>query len=270
MLAESRIFVSASAIFMKRSSSSAGLTTYGWQGEYTASGAKRYRSVAYSAPKRIENTTLSPAQQMAVDKRANLKVKQYVARHADKRVTKRYTGLISSSSAGGIFQVQNFTRGDNPVNNVSGEKITPTRVEINWVWDNTSVTGSLYSNCRHIVVQAKGDMDPTIDYFYDLNGSFQAPLATKNWPNRKNFKVLYDSGAIPFSCQEGHPNANGLMINGHIVITKNLSPMYLAPVSTDDVRVSRNNIYVLHMTDSALEPHPVFYAECQIEFTDEM
>jgi len=237
-----------------------------YQGRY-----KRRRTSSYSAPKRIENTALSAAQTMAVDKRANLKVKQYVARHADKRVTKRYTGLISSSSAGGMFQVQNFTRGENSVNEASGEKIQPTRVEINWVWDNTSVTGSLYSNCRHIVVQLKGaDPAATIDYFYDLNGSFQAPLATKNWPNRKNFKVLYDSGAIPFSCQEGHANANGLMINGHIVITKNLSPMYLAASGASDLVVTRNNILVLHMSDSALEPHPIFYAECQIEFTDEM
>ena len=255
---------------MKRSYSSAGLTTYGWQGDYAASGAKRYRSVAYSAPKRIESTALSAAQTMAVDKRANMKVKAYVARHADKRVTKRYTGLISSSSAGGIFQVQNLLRGDNPVNNCSGEKITPTRIEINWVWDNTALAGSLYSNCRHIVVQLKGDGDPTIDYFYDLNGSFQAPLATKNWPNRKNFKVLYDSGAIPFSCQEGHPSATGLIANGHIVITKNLSPMYVRAVAENDIQVTRNNIFILHVSDSALEPHPIFYAECQIEFTDEM
>lgn len=234
--------------------------------------SKMARTFAYrnSAQKRIEDNALSAAQTLAVDKRAALKVRRYVRAHADKRVTKRYTGLISSSSAGGLFQVQNLQRGDNPVNAVSGEKITPTRVEINWVWDNTSVAGSQYSNCRHIVVQAKGDMDPTIDYFYDLNGSFQAPLATKNWPNRKNFKVLYDSGAIPFSCLESHPNSNGLMVSGHISITKNLSPMYIAPVAENDIRVSRNNIWVLHMSDSALEPHPIFYAECQIEFLDEM
>lgn len=276
MLAESHIFVSASVIIMKRSY---GMTTYGWQGEYGASGAKRFRSVAYTAPtKRIENSALTAPQLLAVDRRITRKTKRIIKGMAEKKYYIGSSGTQSITQAGAIVNVMGDLRRGDGVSEFDGNRVRINKATFRWTWDLTATedeTAALYGSVRFIIVQGKGDINTVVDsevsYFLNIESAIFAQLSQWNPLTRHNFKVLYDSGPQTATTTNGFTGALGCAWSDQCTLyQKQLSPVFFGTEDNNPPNVIKNPLYLVLISDSAVSPNPIINCVWDIEFTDDI
>lgn len=251
---------------MKRSASAAQLA---YPNQYRQA---KYRRVA----SRLNKITIPEMQRKQTQQIALQTVKRYVSRHADKKATQDYSGLISVSSTGGIGDLfTNMVRGDNNLNNFEGSKVTPTSLVFNYFINFTpqeDETLSPFSSMRFMIIQDNGGRNndaTSVDWYMDITFPGGAPqLAHVSMENNENWRCLYDSGPITTCTDANFVAGIGLTKTGVIRIPKrDLRTVYYGD-SGDGVFVERNAIRVLFWSDSAASPHPTFQYNSHIDFTD--
>lgn len=221
----------------------------------------------------IKTQALTADQYIATQEIAKQSIKRSKAREADKHVTKIGNYQQEIGSAGFVVSLlANLVRGDSPIQ-YEGEKIRPTYIEVNMLIDLTGLQNGTYESLDTIrlwVVQTStatttGQQTTYPYYFTGIANSSGRPFDTVNWDNRKNFRILRDSGPIVFSNVTGHANCNGSAAPFRFKINANeLRSVFF----NQSGGVEKNDIFLVAVTDSSLTPYPLLTWNAHVEFTD--
>lgn len=232
-------------------------------GGYNLRPAKRYRSA------RLANAAvLTPATRVAVDR----EIRRIQKRDADKYCTYVVVSNNAVSFSGQITSVLgNITQGDASENQFAGESITPTGLTLRYKMDCSTTHGAAgepFNTCRLMVVQWNADGPASTGgaaYYLNSTGNVMAPYSPKEWSNRKNFKVLADTGPVVFQTADDAVGGNGYMASGTIYVpSKRIKKISFH----SDGSVQRGDIGILCITDSGATPHPVIDWSSALTYTD--
>lgn len=197
-------------------------------------------------------------------------IRRIQRRDADKRVGNKTVAPASVTSAGTVASIlSTLELGDSSINRFQGEGIQPTGLTIRYNFDaSTLLQTESYGTVRFMVIQwiANGSASALgAGEFLTNVGGAQAPYSAKEWDNRKNFKVLSDSGPIMLQVLTGQVGGNGYAVANTIYVPGNK----MSKISFDgDGNVSRGDIVVLVISDSSATPHPLCQYVSQLVYTD--
>lgn len=225
---------------------------------------------------RIENS-LPIVQQQAVASISKRTAKRILTANSDKKATQYYSTLLSVTSLGGAVSLTpNLKFNDSSLDGASGEKIIPTGITFNWIWDFTTIeaeTGSTYSSGRFILLQERGYPQGATawgNYMRaDITSNHQLDLVLKS--NDRNWTMLWDSGPMSAVSTTGYvAGGNQLVRTGSITIPKRmLRPIFLQSGDEEDAAVvQKNRLICTYVSDSSLAPHPTFSFEVEVAYTD--
>lgn len=232
-------------------------------GGYGLRPAKRYRSA------RIANrAVLAPVTRAAVDR----EIRRINRRDADKYCAYVVISGNAVSYSGQITSVLgNLVHGDQSENQFAGESITPTGLTVRYQFDCSTTHGATaepYDTCRLMVIQWNADgagSSGGAAKYLNSTGNIMAPYSPKEWSNRKNFKVLADTGPVVFQTADDAVGGNGYMSSGVIYVPgKKMRKISFQ----SDATIQRGDIVVLCITDSAAAAHPNINWSSALTYTD--
>lgn len=160
-----------------------------------------------------------------------------------------YNGTIFSIAAG-------LTRGDEAVDQFTGNLIRPTRLRIRGLWSTTQT----YSSCRFMVFQWADDLVPTPGGMLQYTTTQLAPESPVLWTNVHKIHVLYDErtviAPVAGSLAVGQFNC---MING---------PFRTVQYPAGGLLPQHNGIYAIAISDDGVPAYPQLLFISELEFTD--
>lgn len=239
--------------------------------------AKR-RRVASRLIRTNANTGLTKTQYKAVQAIAKKSAKRQIWQDSDKKTTQDYSGINTITRAGTLSSIfPNLIHGDSSLDEMSGQKIIPSQVTMNWLVDFTpcvSETGVSFTSARVMIVQDKGAPFTANDVQQYMRldlSTATAQLALPNWAQIENWKCLWDSGPMSFCTETGFVAGENATIRTGIV---NIDKRFLSQVFVQEgdegqqVAVLRNDIRVLWFGDSGASPSPILQYQVGCNFTD--
>jgi len=160
-----------------------------------------------------------------------------------------YNGTIFSATAA-------LVRGDDAVDQFTGNVIRPFRLVIRGVWD----TNQTYSSCRFIVFQWLDASVPTAPGILQTTGSQNAPQSPLKWTNVHKIHVLYDERTVLA------PVAGSHMAGMFNCMLTNCFRNIQFPVGGTAPQM--NGIYMLAINDDGAPAYPQLLFHTELEYTD--
>jgi len=237
--------------------------------EYLGSGRVgpiNYNTQKYSQMKRKGSMLMAPAKKPALSMAQSQEVQRQVAlqlaRKADYKMC-RFDIATTVSATGTVFDLlTNLIRGDDALNNFSGQHIQPKNIKIRGQVAAVDQTNAM----RVILFQWFDDTPPLPTSILDgaLLGTAQGPRATRNWSNRPLYKILRDE---TYQLQNFVGTTGGLgFVASFDLFSKNMRKVFFAATTAVP---QKGGLYCLCVSDSLLVPHPGFSITSELIFTDQ-
>jgi len=238
---------------MKRTYSTANIP----QGTMVTRTAKRYRRADGTA------VALTPAVRVAVDR----EIRRMKRLDTDKRATMVTVSNNAVPATGDVRSVlSSMALGDASEDKFQGEAITPIGLTVRFKIDCTAADN--YNAVRLLLVQWNGSGPASTGgaaRYLNSVGSIMTPFQGKEWGNRKNFRVLADTGPIVMQSSAIGAGGNGELYVGQIYV----NGKKFRKVSFDeDGTVVRGDIAVVIVTDSTTSSHPIVDWASQLSYID--
>lgn len=201
--------------------------------------------------------------------RQDATVTAVVRKELRKKTDWRYTDAISNggsvTTTGTITScLSNLTRGDNGLNNFSGNEIRPQAVLIQYYFQ----TNQTYNSVRFMVFQWFDAGAPAVGGVLQDGGTNIATISPVVVTNKRYIKVLYDKTHLMAPTAGGD---NTVIGNGVVQPVK----IYIPGKRLRPVRYNQNNntcqdgnIFILTISDDALTTFPSVYWFSRVTFSD--
>lgn len=186
-------------------------------------------------------------------------VTRIIRNRADKRVA-TFANLVGVSSSGQIDNLlTNLARGDQTVNNFSGEFMSWQWVRLRWI---ASAGTNEIDTCRVILFQWDDSVPPTVGNVLDLTSGPNPTIANYNFRNRRILRVLYDSNSTVHDGDWTQEISKKIFVSG--------SKLTKSWFATSASAAIKGGLYCLRVSDSTVAPNPTIELNFEGCFTDEI
>jgi len=185
---------------------------------------------------------------------------------ADLKYTDRSALLGSVSSTGAVYNLTaNLTRGDEGINNFSGNSIKPKGLTISY---GVTTTQS-YNFCRVMVIQWNDSGTPALTGIFSDTTIGMAPFSNIYVTNRKNIKVLYDKA---FTIAPTANNGGTILGEGHFTDKFYIDGKRIKEITyqSNADTVQDSNLFLVAVSDDSVVSYPTITFFSRISFYDDM
>lgn len=201
------------------------------------------------------------AKRRRIASRANrAAITSIIRSRADKRqITANANTDISTTGA--IYNMMtNMVRGDNSVNNFSGEFISWQWAKLRWIC--RAPNAGEHDTIRVILFQWDDSVAPTVGNVLDLANGVVPVLAPHNFRNRRILRVLHDEATTVVT------NASNWEVSRKTFIAgRRINKTWFGSSTTSPVK---NGVFVLVVSDSFISPNPSVEFSFEGVVTDEI
>lgn len=158
---------------------------------------------------------------------------------------------------GGIYNISmNLARGDNAIDNFTGNLVKPVSVRIRAEWS----TNQIFTTCRILVFQWKDDLVPVPAGILQNTGNVRAPLSSLFWTNVHKISVLADELITLFPVAGSYAATT---VDIHI--QKAMKTIQFQSTSSQQ---QMNGLYMLVISDDIVPTYPQFSFWTEFIFND--
>jgi hypothetical protein len=171
----------------------------------------------------------------------------------DKVTYTQQTGGVDFTGTGTVFDLcAALTRGDNAINQFTGQQINPTSLTIRACWNTTQP----FSSCRLMVFQWADASVPLAVGLFQILGSNLAPYSPLFWTNHPKIHVLCDELTTLF------PVAGSTAATNVILRCNKMKKIFFDTSAA--IAYQMNGLYAVAVSDDGLVAFP------QLDFISEL